>query len=86
MSSFAGSFCGETPKIDLSSLFLVKTGIGRSMGLRNKSLRLTGAVSNLKCNTLPLNFIIEHFLWCFEAETCARPRVEAEGYFFEVAA
>lgn len=42
MSSFAGSFCGETPKIDLSSLFLVKTGIGRSMGLRNKSLRLTG--------------------------------------------
>ena len=44
------------------------------------------AVSNLKRNTPPLNFIIEHFLWRFEAETCARSRVEAEGYFFEVAA
>ena len=44
------------------------------------------AVSNLKCNTAFLNFIIEHFLWRFEAETCARPRVEAEFDFFEIAA
>ena len=34
-----------------------------------------GAVSNLKCNTPPLNFIIKHFLWRFETETCARPRI-----------
>jgi len=36
------SFCGEIPKFDLSSLLHVKTGAGRSMGLRNENLKLTG--------------------------------------------
>ena len=44
-----------------------------------------GAVSNLKCNTRPLDFIVEHFLGSSESEACAWPRVEAGGDFFEIA-
>ena len=43
------------------------------------------AVSNLKCNTRPLDFIVEHFLGSSESEACAWPRVEAGGDFFEIA-
>jgi hypothetical protein len=46
---------------------------------------LDRAVSNLKCNTRPLDFIVEHFLGSFKSEACARPCVEAVGDFFEIA-
>ena len=46
---------------------------------------LKTAVSNLKCNTRPLDFIVEHFLGSSESEACAWPRVEAGGDFFEIA-
>ena len=44
------------------------------------------AVSNLKRNTRPLDFIIEDFLGGLKAEAGARPCVEAMGDFFEITA
>jgi hypothetical protein len=39
----------------------------------------------LKCNTRPLDFIVEHFLGGLKAEASARPCVEAVGDFFQIA-
>ena len=44
------------------------------------------AVSNLKCNTRPLDFIVEHFLGSLKAETGSGPCVEAVGDLFQIAA
>ena len=52
---------------------------------RNYPPSIAWAVSNLKCNTRPLDFIVEHFLGSSESEACAWPRVEAGGDFFEIA-
>jgi hypothetical protein len=44
------------------------------------------AISNLKFNTRPPDFIVEHFLGSLKAETGLWPCVEAVGDLFQIAA